>query len=67
MVIFLADVELTTNDRLDALGLCCVVKCRGPKDISVVSDGHRRHVERLGALDQLLDIAGAIKQRIIRV
>src|SRR5438105_10721983 len=51
MIIFLTDVELATNDGLDARALGGIVEMRRAKNIAVVGDRYRRHVQRLGASD----------------
>ena len=67
MIIFLTDVELATKDGLDARTLSGIVEMRCAKNIAMIGDRYRRHVQRFGASDQLFNIAGPIEQRVISV
>src|SRR5262245_28478614 len=65
MIIFAANVELAADNRLDSLRQGLVVKVSRAENVAVIGYGNCRHVERFDALHQLLDVAGAIQQRVI--
>ena len=65
MVIFLADVKLAADDRLDTGLDGGIHKMHGAKNIAVVGHGHGRHSQLLDALDELFDVAGAIEHGVI--
>ncbi len=67
MVFLGADVELASQDGLDALGGCGIKKMHRAVDIAVVGDGHGFLSDFVDVRDQLFDIAGAIQQRIVSV
>ena len=67
MIFLLADVELATQDRLDARFFGGVDEPDRAEDVAVVGHGDRRHVEFLDALDQALDLASAVEHRVIGV
>ncbi len=65
MVFLLTHVELAAQDRLHPCGLGVVKKVHGAKDVAMVGHSHGRHVQLLGALAELLGVAGAIKHRVV--
>ena len=65
VIVFLADVKLAAHDRLDAGLMRRIHKMYRAKDIAVVGHGHGRHAQLVNALDQFLDVASAVEQRII--
>ena len=67
MILRLAHVELAPQDRLDALFLGRVEKVHRSIDISVVRHGDGLLPQRRHAIDELVDVAGAIEQRVFGV
>src|SRR4051794_40615872 len=67
MVVFFADVKLASDDGLDAGLLSGFSEVKGSKDVAVIGYGDSRHIQCLGARNQLLDIAGPIQERVIRM
>ena len=67
MVVFLADVELATDDRLHAgvLGRIDEVDCA--KNVAMVGHGHGRHAHLFHALAKFLDVTGAVEHGIVRM
>ena len=61
------DVYLAADDRADALGETGAVKRDRAVHHAMVGDGERRLPQLLGAVRQLLDAAGAVKQRVFRM
>ena len=60
-------VGLDADDRLDACRGGGVVKLEHPEHGAVVGQAQGGHAHLLGALDQLLDVAEPIQERIFRV
>ena len=54
------DVDLAADDRLDATALGLAVKFDGAEHIAMIGHRHRRLVERLDALEHLIDLVGAV-------
>ena len=67
MIVLLADVQFATDDGLDAMLVRGIGKMHGAKDIAVVGHGHGGHAEFIHALAELIDVTGAIEQRIVSV
>jgi hypothetical protein len=67
VVVFLADVELASDDGLDPDFVGGIDEMHRAKDIAMVGHGHGRHAEFFDAMDQLLDVASAIEQRVVAV
>ena len=67
MIFLLADVELAAQDRLDARFLGGVDEGHRAEDVAVIGHGDRRHLELLDAVDQALDLAGAVEHRVVGV
>ncbi len=65
VIVLLADVKLASDDGLDAFLLCRVDKMHGAKNIAVIGHGDGRHPELFHAMDELFDVAGAVKERVI--
>jgi hypothetical protein len=65
MVLLLADVQLATDDRLDAGVLRRIEKMDGAEDVAVVGHGHGGHLQNLGAFAKLCGIASAVEHGII--
>ena len=61
------NVYLASNDRLDAALAGLVVKGNCRKQVAVLRDGGRRHLQALCLVQQLADAAGAVQQRVLRV
>ena len=60
-------VGLQPDDRLDPRGLGGVVELDHPEHGAVIGERQGGHAHLVGALDQLLDVAEAIKQRVFGV
>ena len=67
MVVLLADVELATQDRLDARFFGGVDERHRAEDVAVIGHGDRRHLQFFDAFDQALDLAGAVEHGVIGV
>ncbi len=67
MVFLLADVKLAAQDRLHARFFGGVGECHRAEDVAVVGHGHGGHVQFLDALDQALDVAGAVEHGVVGV
>ena len=66
VVVFLADVQLATDDRLDARMLVRRVdKMDCAKNVAMVGHGHGGHAQLLHALAEFFDITGAVEQGIV--
>ena len=61
------DVELAADDRLDAGLLAGLVEVDGPEHVAVVGDGQRPHARRQRLLHVVLDLGGAVEQRVVGV
>ena len=64
MVGVFADVELAAEDGLDALLLGGVEEVDGAVDVAMVGHGHRFLAEGGDAIDEFLDVAGAVEQGV---
>ena len=67
MVLRLAHVELASQDRLDSLGLGRIEKMHRSIDVSVVRHGDGLLAERGDAVNELVDVAGAVEKRVFGV
>ncbi len=67
MVVVFADVELAAEDGLDALLLGGVEEVDGAVDVAMVGHGHRFLAEGGDAIDEFLDVAGAVEQGVFGV
>ena len=67
MVLVLAHVELAAEDGLDALLLGGVEEVDGAVDVAVVGHGHGFLAEFGDAVDEFLDVAGAVEQGVFGV
>ena len=67
MVVFLADVELATDDRLHAgvFGRIDEVDCA--KNVAMVGHGHGGHAHLFHALAKFLDVTGAVEHGVVRM
>ena len=61
------DVHLAAEDRLDAALSRLVVEGDRREHVAVLGDGQRRHLQLDRAVEQLLDPARAVEQRVLRV
>ncbi len=61
VIIFLAHVELASDNRLYALVVCRIHKVHRSKDVSVVGHGDGRHAQLFYALAKLFNVAGAVE------
>ncbi len=64
MVLGLAHVEFASQDRLDALGLGRIEKVHRPVDVAVVRHGDGLLAERRDAINELVDVAGAVEEGV---
>ncbi len=64
MVVGLADVEFAAEDRLDALGLGRIEEVDGAVDVAVVGHGDGLLAESGDAIDELVDVAGAVEEGV---
>ena len=60
-------IRLDAQDRLDALLDRLAPQLIRAMHVAMVRDADRRHAQVLGAPDQIRDLRGAVKQRIMRV
>ena len=65
LVALLRNVHLAADHRMDALRLGGVVELHRAEEIAVIGHGHRGHLLLDHDLHQLVDIAGAVEQRIV--
>jgi hypothetical protein len=65
LVPLLRYIHLAPNHRMDAVRLRRVIKLHRSEQVAVVGHRHRRHLLFDHDLHQLVDIARAVKQRII--
>ena len=65
LVTLLGDVHLTANHGMNAFFVGFVIELNCAKEIAMVGHGDSWHALLLGDGHQLLDIAGAIQQRVI--
>ncbi len=64
MILRLADVEFASQDRLDALGLGRIKKVHRAIDVPVVRHRHRLLAEGCHAINELVNVAGAVKKGV---
>ena len=64
MILRLAYVQFASQNRLDALGLGRVEKVNGPVDVPVVRHRDRLLSEGRHAINELVDVAGAVKEGV---
>jgi hypothetical protein len=67
MVLGLADVEFASEDRLDALCLGGIEEMYGAVDVAMIGHGDGPLAKRSHAIDELVDVAGAVEKRVFRV
>jgi hypothetical protein len=67
VVFLLTHIQLAAENRLDALLLRSLKKMHSAVNISVVGDRDRGLADVLNALDELVDVAGAIEEREVGV
>ena len=65
VIVFLADIEFAADDGLDAVLVGRVYEMHCTENISVVGHGDGGHAKFSDTLAKLIDIAGAIEQRVI--
>ena len=65
VVVFLADVELASDDRLDSGFVRGVYEMHGAENIAVIGHGDRGHAEFFDAIDKFLDVASAVEHGVI--
>ena len=61
------DVGLQADDRQDSGRFGLAEQLDGAVEVAVIGQGHRGHPQRLDALDQVRDLAGAVKQAVMAV
>ncbi len=64
MILRLAHVEFASQNRLDALGLGRIEKVHGAVDVSVVRHRHRLLAERRHAINEFVNVAGAVEKGV---
>ena len=62
-----SDIGFQPDDRQDFRRLGFAEKLDGPVKIAVIGQRQRGHAQRLGALEQVRDLAGAIKKAVVAV
>ena len=60
-------VDFAAENRVDAALARLIVKDDRREHVAVLGDGERRHLQLDRAVEQLLDAAGAVEQRVLRV
>jgi hypothetical protein len=65
VVVLLADVEFASHDRLDAGLVRRIHEMYGAKNISVIGHGDCGHAKFLNPIDEFLNVASAVEQRVI--
>ena len=58
------EIDLTAEDRTDALLPCLLIEVDDTVHHTVISDGHRIHPELLAARDHLRDPTGTIEKTV---
>src|SRR5690348_11939417 len=61
------DVHLAAEDRLDAFLLRMVVEHDRREHVAMLGHRQRRHIELRRLIEQFVDAAGAVEQRILGV
>ena len=61
------DVDLAAEDRVDAALAGGVVEHHRREHVAVLGDSQRRHLQRRCLIEQLVDAAGAVEQRVLGV
>ena len=64
---FGGDIRLETENRLDPGVAASLVKLQDAVHIAVIGQRQGRHAERLGSVDQRVDLAGAVEEGLVRV
>src|SRR5215467_9344496 len=67
VIVFLADVEFATDDRLHTLLVGGVHEVNGAKDVAVIRHSNSRHPKLFHVLTKFFNVAGAIQQGIVGV
>ncbi len=67
MVLRLAHVELASQDRLDPLRLGRIEKVNRPVDVPVVRHRNRLLPQRRDAINELVNVASPVQQRVFRM
>ena len=67
VIIFLADIQLATDDRLHSSPGGSVHKMHRAKNVAMIGHGDSRHAQLFYALDKLLHVAGAVQHGVIGV
>src|ERR1019366_3088020 len=67
VIVFLANVEFAANNRFDAGLVRCIHEMHGAKNIAVIGHGHRGHAKFLDPINEFLNVASAVEQRVIAV
>src|SRR5579864_4761810 len=65
VIVLLAYIELTTDDRLDPHMLGRIHEMHCAKNIAVIGHGNRGHAQLLRALAEFVYVAGAVKHGIV--
>ena len=67
LVALLRNVDFAADDGVDAVSLGGVIELHRAEEVPVIGHGHGRHFLLDHELHQLVDLASAIEQRIVRV
>jgi hypothetical protein len=65
VIVLLADVEFTTDDRLYSGFMRRIDEMHGAKNVAVVGHGDCGHAEFLHAMAKLFDVASAVEHGVI--
>ena len=58
-------IDLASNDGMNALCLCFLIKSDSAVHHTVISNGNRIHPEFFRTSDELLDSAGSVEQTVL--
>ena len=58
------DVDLTTDDRLDAVADRLAIEFHRAEHVAVIGHGDGRLLERLDTLEQFVDLVGAVQETV---
>ena len=67
VIVFLADVQLAADNRLDANFVGRVHKLHCAEDVAVVGHGDRWHAKLLHPVDKLIHATGAVEHGVVRM
>ena len=67
LMTLLRNINLAPDDGMDTLFRGFVIKLDGPEQVAMIRHRNRRHLLAFHDLDQLLDVARAIEERVVSV